>query len=125
MLTSTKRSVLLFVAVVGPGLPFAYFFASPLKFWTLAVMASLTVVVWSILAVAHCANQARFGVRMTFDEIVSEKDPIRMVQLIRYHLGWTPGKIVEELNSQDIRNHGRPWREEEVKQAIQGVRRVF
>ena len=34
-------------------------------------------------------------------------------------------KIADELNRLDIRNHGLSWREDDVRQAVKGVRRVF
>ena len=125
MMRSTTKHILFFVAVTGIGLPFAYFLASPLEFWVITVLAALTVICWSAVGFAHRVNIARFGPRMTFDETTREEDPIRMVQLIRYHLGWSPGKIAGELNRLDIRNHGLPWREDDVRQAVKGVRRVF
>lgn len=51
--------------------------------------------------------------------------PALKVRLLRYHLGWSPGKIVKELNQFGFRNHRLPWRESDVRKALKGIRRVF
>ena len=125
MMSSTRRHVVIFVLVAVVGLPFAYFFVKPLYFWVLVGLVALNVIVWPILALAHRGNTARFGGPMTFDEIMEEGDPIRMVQLLRYHLGWSPSKIKAELNRLGVRNHGQPWRDQDIEEAVKAVRRVF
>jgi len=125
MMPSKRKNVLIFVVAAGLGLPVAYFFAKPFEFWMLVVLYGLTAIGWCGLALVHRLNTARFGAPMTFDEIVREQDRTRMVPLIRYHLGWSPGKIADELNRLGIRNHGLPWRENDVRQAVKKVRRVF
>jgi hypothetical protein len=48
-----------------------------------------------------------------------------MARLLRYHLGWSPGKIAAELNRWGIRNEGLPWRENDVPRAVRRIRRTF
>lgn len=125
MMRSTRRNVLFFVVVVALGLPFAFFFAKPSVFWVLVALTSLNITIWFALALAQLVNRVRFGERMTLDEILEEKDPIRMVRLIRYHLGWSPGKITGELNQRGIENDGLPWRDHEIRRITKGVRGVL
>ena len=122
---STRRHVLFFLAVVVIGLPFAYFFANRLVFWVLVGLTVLNVAIWSALAVAQLVNSVRFGARMTLDKIKKEADPVRMARLLRYHLGWSPGKIAAELNRWGVRDHGLPWRENDVRRAVKRVGRLF
>ncbi len=93
--------------------PLGWFIFAPL----IVLLSSLIV----LMAVKDLANRARFGPRMTLDEIRQERDPARMVQLLRYHLGWSPGKIAEELNRWGVRNRGLPWRMSDVERLIQGL----
>jgi hypothetical protein len=125
MLSSTRKHVLLFVAAGGVGLPLAYFFARPFDFWLLAGLYALTVILWFGLALVHLAKTLRFGAPMTLDEIRKEADPVRMAKLLRYHLGWSPGKIASELNRWGVRNHGLPWRENDVRRAVKRIGRLF
>lgn len=125
MLRSTRKNVLIFVVVTVVGLPFAYFFASPFDFWKLIALFSLAAIGWSVFAVVTRADKARFGASMTLYEILKEQDPVRMVQLLRYHLGWSPSKIARELNQRGIRNYGLPWRESDVRRIMKSVRRGF
>ena len=122
MMPSTRRRhVLLFVAGAGLALPLAYFFAKRFVFWVLVGLTALNVIFWSALAVAQLVNRIRFGAPMTFDEIMREQNPTRMVRLIRYHLGWSPAKIAAELNRLGVTNHGLPWREDDVRQVVKYV----
>ena len=122
---STRRHVLLFITLAGLGLPFAFFFVKPFDFWIIVGLYGLTVILWAVLAMVHFGNTVRFGAHMTLDEIKKEADPARMAKLLRYHLGWSPSKIKAELNRLGVRNHGLPWRDQDVQQAVKGVRRVF
>ncbi len=126
---STRKSVLVLVAVAALALPLAYFFVQPFGFRVLVVLVvagvALSTIYWFGIALVNLANTVRFGAKMTLDEIRSEEDPVRMAKLLRYHLGWSPGKIAAEMNRWGIRNHGLPWREDDVRRAVKGATRVF
>ena len=109
-----------FLAAVVFGLPVMYFFA-PWRFWFYTGLTIMTVICGIVVALRQYADTARFGARMTLDEIINEEDPVRMAQLLRYHLGWSPEKIASELNHRKIRNHGLPWRLHDVEAAVKGI----
>lgn len=125
MISSTKKIFVWYVVLAVLGLPFMFVFTSPWRFWHFFGLLVLGVVCWLIVALAERVNTARFGARMTLDEIMREADQVRMVQLLRYHLGWSPDKIAAELNRLGVRNHGLPWREHEVREIVRGIARVL
>lgn len=125
MMPSTRKSILIFMVAATVGLPLAYFFRRPFVFWLLIGLAVLNVTIWLSLALAHLADTIRFGPPVSLEDILNKNDTDRMVRLIRYHLGWSPEKIVDELNQRGIRNHGLPWHEDDVRRIIKGVRRLF
>jgi hypothetical protein len=120
-MVSVKRSVIGFAIFAALALPFVYFFMYPIVFWIFFGVVALYAVGWAGVLLSHRANQDQFGDAMTLDEIVNERDPQRIVQLLRYHLGWSAGKIAAELNRKGITNLGRPWTEEDVRQAVKGI----
>jgi len=119
MTRATRRIVLVFVAAVTLGLLVVYFHTRPLVFWALVVLTILDVAIWFSLAVAELVNRVRFGTRMSLDEILNERDPLRTVQRLRYHLGWSPGRIAAELNQRKITNDGLPWYENDVRRFLE------
>jgi hypothetical protein len=72
------------------------------------------------IAVMRLVERARFGPRMTLEDALKEQEPARMVKLLRYHLGWSPGKITRELNCRNISNRGMPWCENDVERLVRG-----
>jgi hypothetical protein len=121
MKASARKSLVVYLILIFFGLPFLYFFAHPVKFWLYAGMLVMGGICLIIVAVKQRLDASRYGPRMTFEEIIQVKDPDRCVQLLRYHLGWSPGKIALELNNLQIRNHGLPWREHDVEAIIKGI----
>lgn len=121
MLPSTRKAVLVFVALVVFGMPLFYFFAPPLRFWFFTGLIVMGAICGLVIILKQRANTARFGSRMSFEEIIKEKDRSRTVQLLRYHLGWSPGKIAEELNRLGMTNHGLPWRQHDVQEIVKGI----
>jgi hypothetical protein len=103
------------------GLPFVYFFAHPLKFWLFVGILTLGAICLMIIAVRQRIEVSRFGSKMKFEEILREKEAVRMVQLLRYHLGWSPAKIAQEMNLLNIRNQGAPWRENDIQAIIKRI----
>jgi hypothetical protein len=112
---SSKTIALSFAAVIGLGLCLAYFFVASFIFWALAAFTILDVAIWIGIAVAQLGNGARYGGPKTLEEILAEKDRIRMVRLFRYQLGWSPEKIVAEINRRQVFNLGLPWHEDDVR----------
>jgi len=121
MTRPTTRRVLLFAAAAILLAPLAWFYAKPLVFWGLVAFTLLDVGILLTMVVAPIVNRARFGHPKTLDEILSENDPVRRVQLLRCHLGWSPGKIAAELNDRGILNDGLPWREDEIRTIARGI----
>ena len=110
-------------SIVGVGLALAQLFAKPLIYWALIALVVLSMTIWVNLVVAQFVNRIRFGARLTLDEIKQETDPVRMARLLRYHLGWSPGKIAAELNRWGVTNHGLPWRENDVRRVVKRIGR--
>jgi hypothetical protein len=125
MARSTRRHILLFLLATGVGLPIVWFLAPPLVFFVLAVLMAFNLFIWTSLAAAHLVSRVRFGAPMTLDEVLRCGAPIRRVQLLRYHLGWSPDRIASELNRRGLLHDARPWNEEEVKRIAGRVGRVF
>lgn len=118
---STRKAVLCYVVLAVLGLRLMYRYAEPVSFWFSVGLVGLTGISGLIWAVTQRANTARFGQAMSLEEIRREPDPVRLAQLLRYHLGWAPGKIAAELNRWEIRNQGLPWREQDVEQIVKGI----
>jgi hypothetical protein len=118
---SLKKMIVGFLVLVMFGLPFMYFFIERVDYWFFTAILVLTMICWLFVAVKQRDATARFGTQMTFEEIIEENDPIRMVQLLRYHLGWSPQKIAAELNRLKIHNHGMPWRVYDVEATVAGI----
>ena len=115
----TKRTRLLLLTAGGVVLAAACFFVWPLIAWVVVVLTIVVdLAIWSNIAVAQLVSRIRFGARMNLDEILTVHDRIRMLRLIRYHLGWSPGKIAAELNRLGVQNGGAPWQEHEVRNAV-------
>ena len=125
MTRSTKRIVLGFTAVIGLGLCLAYFFAATFILWALVAFTILDVAIWFGIAMAQFVNRARYDGRRTLEDILAEKDPIRMVRLLRCHLGWSPSKIAAEMNQREIFNCGLPWHEDDVSRIVKGINKVY
>ena len=88
MRRSASRIGLGFMTVIGPGLCLACFFAATLVLWALVALTILDVAVWFGIALAQFVNRARYGGHKTLEEILAEKNPIRIIRLLRYHLGF-------------------------------------
>ena len=72
---------------------------------------------------AVCKPGGRYGGRKTLEKILAEKNPTHVVRLLRYHLGWSPGKIAAEMNRREILKLGLPWHEDDVCRIIKGLGR--
>lgn len=120
MMRPATRNILLF-AVAAVALSVAWFYARPSVLVLLGGLVALNVFIWTALAAAQLVNRIRFGASMTFDEILAESDPVRRLRLIRYHLGWSPAKIADELNRRGVTHQGLPWREDDVRQTVRRI----
>lgn len=113
-------NLLLFVLAL-----FALFLLCAPEFWFFLALAVLLLILAVFGAIRHAINRAGFGARMTLDEICKEEDPVRVARLLRYHLGWSPGKIAAELNRLGYTNYGLPWRESDARHIVGGIRRIW
>lgn len=117
----TKRTVIILVAVTGLGLCLTYFFAATFIRWAIVGFTILDIAIWLYLAAAQYINLVRYGRRKTLGEILAENDSVRIVRLLRYHLGWSPSKIAAELNRREVFNSGLPWQKEDICRIIKGM----
>ena len=125
MRRSRKRIVLGFTAMIGLSLCLAYFFAATLILWALVAFTILDVAIWFSLAMAQFVSRARYSGRRTLEDILAEKNPMRMVRLLRYHLGWSASRIAVEMNQREIFNCGLPWHEDDVSRIVKGINRFY
>jgi hypothetical protein len=107
-----------FIPVIVVAVCLEPFFAAKFSFWALMAFTILGVAIWLGLGLAPFMNSVRYGGRITLEGIFAEKDHVRMVRLLRYHLGWSPGKIAAEMNRRELFNLGRPWDEEVICRII-------